>query len=284
MKKYFTLIAVALLAFSAQSQVEKTLTLGEYDGNRSDDKAAYDGFNNQNSPIVFTYNHSGSQTIYLPEQIADMKEKDIKSVSFSCYAQDSYTTTDYKSSMKLFLYEVDETAFVKGSNGKYLWFVGDYQQPSSTLDFKADFQDASANESNIEITFKLDQPYRYKGKTLLVSVINDANTCIESSELVRFFLVKRKSTTETYRTAVYANDKNDFFVNQALGKDIDTRWAEAPAVKFIYKDTQVPTGIEGVHTTQASAQDVWYNLQGVRIAQPVQSGIYIHNGKKVVIK
>lgn len=284
MKKYFTLITVALLAFSAQSQVEKTLTLGEYDGNRNEDKAAYDGFNNQNSPIVFTYKHSGSQTIYLPEQIADMKDKDIKSVSFSCYAQDSYTTTDYKSSMKLYLYEVDETAFIKGTSGKYMWFDGDYAQPSSMMDFKVDFQDASVNENNINITFNLDQPYRYKGKTLLVSVINDANACIETSELVRFFWVKRKSATETYRTAIYANDNNDFFYNLASGNDIGTRWAEAPAVKFVYQDTQVISGIEDVHTTQTSAQDVWYNLQGVRITRPVQNGIYIHNGKKVIIK
>ena len=29
--------------------------------------------------------------------------------------------------------------------------------------------------------------------------------------------------------------------------------------------------------------DVWYNLQGQRVSQPAR-GIYIHNGKKVVVK
>ena len=30
--------------------------------------------------------------------------------------------------------------------------------------------------------------------------------------------------------------------------------------------------------------DAWYTLHGVRMAQPVQKGIYIHNGRKVLMK
>lgn len=33
----------------------------------------------------------------------------------------------------------------------------------------------------------------------------------------------------------------------------------------------------------ADRQDVWYNMQGVRISEPSTSGVYIHNGKKVFI-
>lgn len=33
-----------------------------------------------------------------------------------------------------------------------------------------------------------------------------------------------------------------------------------------------------------SDNNAWYNLNGVRIAQPTQKGLYIHNGKKVIIK
>ena len=43
--------------------------------------------------------------------------------------------------------------------------------------------------------------------------------------------------------------------------------------------------IEGIETVEESSNnnDAWYNLQGVKVLNP-QKGIYIHNGKKVVIK
>ncbi|MDE5848729.1 MAG: hypothetical protein K2H38_01130, partial [Muribaculaceae bacterium] len=34
----------------------------------------------------------------------------------------------------------------------------------------------------------------------------------------------------------------------------------------------------------ANADGKWYNLQGVQIAAPTQAGLYIHNGKKVIVK
>ncbi|MBQ9654633.1 MAG: DUF4957 domain-containing protein [Prevotella sp.] len=46
----------------------------------------------------------------------------------------------------------------------------------------------------------------------------------------------------------------------------------------------VPTAIEAVQTVKENANDgAWYTLQGVRVDKPAK-GIYIHNGKKVVIK
>ena len=46
----------------------------------------------------------------------------------------------------------------------------------------------------------------------------------------------------------------------------------------------VPTAIEVVQTVKENANDgAWYTLQGVRVDKPAK-GIYIHNGKKVVIK
>ena len=46
-------------------------------------------------------------------------------------------------------------------------------------------------------------------------------------------------------------------------------------------------GTTGISNTAASAQEngAWYTLQGVRLtAEPTQSGLYIHNKKKVIIK
>ena len=49
-------------------------------------------------------------------------------------------------------------------------------------------------------------------------------------------------------------------------------------------EVNVTTGIQSVETEISDSGDVWYNLQGVRIAQPTQAGIYIHNGKKVIVR
>ncbi|MBR1402291.1 MAG: hypothetical protein IJ604_02865 [Prevotella sp.] len=51
-------------------------------------------------------------------------------------------------------------------------------------------------------------------------------------------------------------------------------------IKIEYAPTA--TGIENVNAA-AEADGEWYNMQGVRVAQPVK-GVYIHNGKKVVVK
>ncbi len=45
----------------------------------------------------------------------------------------------------------------------------------------------------------------------------------------------------------------------------------------------VVTGLSNIAAEEATA-DKWYNLQGIEIAEPTQAGVYIHNGKKVVVK
>lgn len=46
----------------------------------------------------------------------------------------------------------------------------------------------------------------------------------------------------------------------------------------LFKDGEVETGIQAV---KADTNDVWYDLQGRRVAQPTK-GLYIHNGKKII--
>jgi len=48
----------------------------------------------------------------------------------------------------------------------------------------------------------------------------------------------------------------------------------------------VATAIETttVSDVKKTADDAWYTLTGMRISKPTQSGLYIHNGKKVIIR
>lgn len=271
------------LSSVAQTSVG-TLTLGEFNGDYSDDKAMFDGFNCQNAPVTFVYKHSGSQTIYLPHMLEPMKDKEITSIAFSCLPQDCYVF-DYTSTMKLYLSEVAEENFVKDGN-KYLWFVTDYTNPNASLDFKADFQEAATNEENILIKFQLEKPFKYTGKTLLVTVVNDGDQSVGG--VVRFFLVKRKSKDEPHYNAIFGSDSKTFMEYYKESKAVTDgngyRNAEPAAVQFTYQEPQVHTAVCNIEADESQDSNEWYNLQGVRIAQPTQAGIYIHNGKKVIVR
>ena len=43
------------------------------------------------------------------------------------------------------------------------------------------------------------------------------------------------------------------------------------------------SSVDDVKVTTLPSDDSYYNLQGQRVSEP-QAGIYIHNGKKVVVK
>ena len=49
-----------------------------------------------------------------------------------------------------------------------------------------------------------------------------------------------------------------------------------------FKKEDTVTGIAGINAHE-NIQDVWFDISGRRIKKPVASGVYIHNGKKVMI-
>ena len=44
------------------------------------------------------------------------------------------------------------------------------------------------------------------------------------------------------------------------------------------------TGIDGIETTGSEKDAAYYTLGGIRVTKPLAKGIYIHNGKKIVVK
>lgn len=61
--------------------------------------------------------------------------------------------------------------------------------------------------------------------------------------------------------------------------------AQAPAarISMVFADGSETTGISTAEVSTAKEDNVWYTLQGVRVAQPTR-GIYVRNGKKVFVK
>ena len=57
----------------------------------------------------------------------------------------------------------------------------------------------------------------------------------------------------------------------------------ARALSIVFDDEQETTAIESIASKAIPTDNVYYNLRGQRVAQPTK-GLYIVNGKKVVIK
>lgn len=62
--------------------------------------------------------------------------------------------------------------------------------------------------------------------------------------------------------------------------------ASAPtnAPRYIITIGANTTRIDTIGTATIEGDDAWYTLSGTRVAKPTQKGIYIHNGKKILVK
>lgn len=59
----------------------------------------------------------------------------------------------------------------------------------------------------------------------------------------------------------------------------------AKNISIVFEDGEQVTGIDFMNVADKKAGDNWYTIDGVRLDnKPSQSGVYIHNGKKVVVK
>ena len=93
-------------------------------------------------------------------------------------------------------------------------------------------------------------------------------------------------------------DANDGAGNAWTSQHVLTGWYNAGLVDnatgkllpaaYVMKDfINTPTGIEsikGATANQKSAGNIWYNLNGQRVSRPDKKGIYIRNGRKVLVK
>lgn len=80
--------------------------------------------------------------------------------------------------------------------------------------------------------------------------------------------------------------------SRSYGRAADNDTPGAPAsrgaLSIVFDDDpsngQGTTGISTVATETTVDSDAWYTLQGVRVETPTKGGIYIHKGRKIVVK
>lgn len=109
--------------------------------------------------------------------------------------------------------------------------------------------------------------------------------------------VKKTVVNSTTADPLYAMSKSEglfklikpgtsfnFPVHKAYARPQDAFSGAAKAQPvFDEEDNNDVTGIENIENTTTTDNNVYYNLQGQRVENP-QHGVFIHNGKKVVLK
>lgn len=104
-------------------------------------------------------------------------------------------------------------------------------------------------------------------------------------------------------TITYRLDDNDRLIEETYSKGGNITYEYLPGTNYLLESVETaadgyrnvchyyyskhnyvdPTGIESIKRNDASTP-VWYDLQGRRITTPTSKGIYIVNGKKVVVR
>lgn len=127
---------------------------------------------------------------------------------------------------------------------------------------------------------------------------NKVAACIggttKKTKAVNIFAVKEYDIVEgqtTVTTDQMQSGEVAYLLGEAFGQEIGKELHPVlggkkvlfdEALNSYYNETVVPDGINSIK--YESSADAWYNMQGFRIASPTKAGLYIRNGKKVVIK
>lgn len=104
------------------------------------------------------------------------------------------------------------------------------------------------------------------------------------------FTYNKSTNDDALQNGQWPYDKPFYIIlNQSVG---DGSWAAAPDKSFTYESRVdyvrlyqlVSTGITTLPTREAKQDNQYYDLTGRRVGKPTTPGIYIVNGKKVVVK
>lgn len=103
-----------------------------------------------------------------------------------------------------------------------------------------------------------------------------------------FYRIAPSGMTVTNKNLAYLQVPGDLYVytNRRAG-DAEGNPASQELLKIVFNDANASetTDVNVNTVTERTADnEVWYTLQGVRVSVPTKGGIYIHKGKKVVVK
>lgn len=285
MKKFYLILAaIAAMTFNAQADhtVSRTLYVGDYENA----DVIYNGSYFDMAPTNFYLAHTGAQLIYTADELADMQgKKDAMVTGISFKFTNGGAFEEITRTVKLYLQEIDETAFAVVEGVKQFFtfdnLVTEYEVTYDMYDFM--YED---NEVVFDLT---DMPFAVAtGKSLLMTIVFDAlddDNCTIGSDYAPFY-----TTGIRGKGMVYTNNWTGFEA-YAQGPDFPDATAmlgcgtnvELPVTKIDFCYSEHSTSLNEVNA--ATADGAYYNLMGQKMnANNLPAGIYIHNGKKVLVK
>ncbi len=122
-----------------------------------------------------------------------------------------------------------------------------------------------------------DNPLQLSGDELELKIKKDEN-----------YYMRANAKSSSSATTTYYNERDDGFWTRATwdpSEDFGVRNTAIPAAKFMGEPFFEEDGATGVAkiVIPASTVDTYYNLNGQQVVNPTK-GVYIKNGKKVIIK
>lgn len=283
-KLYMILAAVAAMTFSAQAQ---DLHYGVVEVGDFDNAAEiYNGSYFDMAPTNFYLAHTGAQLIYTAAELGEMADKDVNITKLSFKFMNEGAFEDITRDVKLYLQETDATEFEVVKEIKQFFpfenLVLEEEQVYSMLDFLYEDHEVVLDLSNAP--FALSQ-----GKNLLVTIVFDAqddDNCTIGSDYAPFY------TSGVRGQGMVYTDNYESFIEFANGEDFPDATAmlgcgtnvELPVTRINYYYEEKPTSVDEIEAV--NAQDgPYYNMMGQKFTQGnMPAGIYIHNGKKVIVK
>ena len=282
MKKFYMLLAVlTTFTVAVQAQTAGTITVGDYDAPTE----LYNGSYFDMAPTNFYLAHTGAQLIYTADELADLQDKHevkITSLAFKFYCE---SFEDIIRDVKIYLEATDATEFAVVKEVKQFF---PFENP--VMEVEQTYEMLNYYGEDMDVEFTLPEPFALaSGKNLLVTIVFDAqddDNCTIGSDYAPFY------TSGIRNKGMVYTDNWTSFVDFAQGEDFPDATAmlgcgtnvELPVTKIGYTYNENATGIEEIEAATAS-DNAYYNLMGQKFsADNLPAGIYIHNGRKVLVK
>ena len=235
-KKLFTLL-LSFVAFVmshsvARAQSQQSVSLGDF----STTTEHFQGSIGQKAPFDFDYQYSRSQQLYTAEDLIGLEGKEITEIHLRVYNQDGTSyEPDFSTKVRLYLSNTEDTEFKKKSEeSRYPWKMVDKENDlCATTTFNIDFSEKQGEDFELQI--KLDKPFLYTGKSILMTVESEANMVLSSmgQTYIDFYCYPKNVKGKPIRTLYRATD-NGRILEEGWGEYSDGSGLKQRAVLKIF--------------------------------------------------
>ena len=217
----------------------------------------------ERAPFQWYTRYSGTQMIYNAEYLEGLQVGDqIKEIVYKYGDEGSFV--EVEADLTLYVENTSVSTFPKKvGTDTYLWVDMDASSSKSEQAYSIELY----YMEDEELHFVLDKPLTYEGGNLLVTCWSDCTNEAEAMAVITYAM-----RTRDYSTMSCGDDFISFPTVYDTGEQFPYMGPNKylPVTKIVAdRNNSVST----IATPEAQAE--YYNLQGIRVAQPAAGGVYI---------